>query len=179
MSLYFGNKPYSTPELSFLNFDLHSLLCLTKSRVLGNALNWQVRVFIEPRPTLAGIYISREERLGSIVLHPILNTSATPQAVIEHILIHELIHILIPSRKVKRKMTSHPEEFWELEKKLSLRRKETCNWMTIVLHEHLQHDKKKECIFVKKSWKNAHRSSFPTVEQINKFLQPRKCLAFC
>jgi predicted metal-dependent hydrolase len=64
-----------------------------------------------------------------IWLHDILNRPATPAQVFRHILIHELIHLTVEPREVDQKVTDHPPEFWEIERRLSPERKQVWHWI--------------------------------------------------
>jgi hypothetical protein len=128
---------------------------------------------------LAGIvHVAADRHI--ISLHSILNHPDTPEFVIRHILIHELIHIEIPARdlregeddpriarQARRKRTtrpaallgpiSHPPEFWERESQISLKAEPAMEWVSEELGGWLQYDEHPEAIMVREKWRKLGR----------------------
>ncbi len=88
----------------------------------------------------------------SIYLNVILNHSETPELVYRHIFIHELIHVMVPSRVIDGKTKDHPPEFWEAESRLSPDRDLAWDWLWHNLGCCLVHHKKSESVRVKRGW---------------------------
>jgi len=116
-------------ELSRFSFDLYDLLEEAKSIVPG-VISSAVSIWILGHASLlAFIEIGDVEK--KIVLHPLLNHPDTPLEVIRFILIHELIHIVIPSVEIEGRQLDHPDSFWALEKQLVPERALYWAWMYI------------------------------------------------
>jgi hypothetical protein len=93
---------------------------------------------------------------ASIFVHEIINRVGTPELVIRHIMIHEIIHLLVPGRKYRGEWTSHPPEFWDMERELSIESKLAWRWVWANFRTVLTEDKKKEEIRVSRSWKRQY-----------------------
>ncbi|MEI6518834.1 MAG: hypothetical protein WCO98_02135 [bacterium] len=94
-----------------------------------------------------------DEGYATIFFHSILNNADTPVQVFEHIVIHELIHIRVPSREVDGKMKSHPPEFWEEEKIFSPERIYVWEWLIDNFYDVVRRDEEKEMTIVLRKWR--------------------------
>jgi len=164
--------PHSQAELELLSFNTGGILSAIRQSAFPN-LTAEVSHLYCVRPTLASISKINPERYV-ISLHSILNTHKTPEYVIRHILIHELIHIEIPPRdlipgeddprlKEKRRgkrdcpplgPISHPPEFWERESGLSPERESAMGWIIEQLWSFIKLDSQAERIEVKPNWRS-------------------------
>jgi hypothetical protein len=159
------------PELSLLDFDPRRLLGDVRSGFPALASR-PIEVWLHRQPTLACLV--DEGAAACIHLHSVLNHPQTPPRVMAFILRHELLHLLVPPRTVNGKWQAHPPEFWEAEKELCPDRVLAWRWITLVLGGCLRQDKRKECNFVKASWKRLMNGERPTLDQIAEILESRK-----
>ena len=83
---------------------------------------------------------------------------------VEHILKHELLHILIRPRQIDGRMAVHPPEFWAEEKRISPSRDEVWDWLHIALIAHLKIDEKREAAMIRRGWHRPAAIPFPTLE---------------
>jgi hypothetical protein len=96
--------------------------------------------------------ILHAETTAEILLHRLLNNPETPLAVFLHILTHEMLHLVIPSRVIDGKHTNHPPEFVERENALAPECLESWAWIWTNFGIFLEEDKKRETITVKHGW---------------------------
>lgn len=108
------------PALPFVSFSVSERLKRALATFVDHSPPTPI-VWFRDRPTLACIYV--EEKPPLIEVHEILNIRELPVWVFDHILLHELIHLIVRPRRVDGRMRSHPPEFWELEEKSSPLRK--------------------------------------------------------
>lgn len=111
----------------------------------------QPLLWFRDRPTLACCHVCEQPPL--IEVHEILNTRALPVWVFDHVVLHELIHLIVPSRLVEGKKTAHPPEFWDLEKRFSPKRADAMDWLYMTFRDELITDEKAECIRVRRGWR--------------------------
>ena len=125
-----------------------------------------------------------------ISLHSLFNHPDTPELVVRHILIHELLHIEIPPRelregeldpRVSRKKRSkpqeklgpisHPAEFWVRERALSPMRLVALKWIFEAFGGRLKYREREEGIWVRR-WRSEYgrRVRRPTIEEIHAVL---------
>src|ERR1017187_7990965 len=90
---------------------------------------------------------------ASIYIHNILTRPEFPPAVFQYILTHELIHLIVRGREVEGKFTTHPPEFWEMERELVPNRDMAFSWLWLSFSTVLKRDKEREGIRVKRQWK--------------------------
>ena len=83
-----------------------------------------------------------------IQISTLLNTPKTPRQVIEHIILHELLHLIVPSREIDGKMVSHPPEFFEREAVLSPESSVVWSWIFGSFGQALKPNVDHECIYV-------------------------------
>ncbi len=163
-----GREPTGPPELPLFSFDVVEML--ERLRVeMGVADVGPVTLTMRPENTLAFIRTREGLRGGDIHVHSMLNRPDTPKQVIEHVLRHELIHLLVAPRKVDGKFTVHPPEFWEHERRLVPWAGLSWGWLAFALYEVIRRDEEAECIRVKRGWKRLFRHAFPSwalVEEI-------------
>lgn len=144
------------PEIPIFDFDLYEL----NERAMGIVGHDRPKpdVLIIDKPFLASV--QTDLKVPSIELHPLFNVVWLPKEVMEHVLIHEHIHLLIPPREVKPgKMKSHPPEFWEVEHGISPLSGAVWTWMYMEWPGLLTRDEKAEGIRVNRGWKKAKRDS--------------------
>lgn len=140
-------------EFFQFSFDIYELLERAKSIVPG-INHYDVSVWIIKRATLAFIKLSGVQ--PKIVLHPLLNHPDTPLEVVRFILVHELIHIVVPSIKKGDDIIIHSEDFWRMEKELVPERDLYWGWMYFHFCGYVKHGNEK--IKVKKNWVEATKS---------------------
>jgi hypothetical protein len=92
---------------------------------------------------------------ATIFLHNILNRPEVSPAVFQYILSHELIHLIVRGREVEGKFTTHPPEFWEMERALVPNRDVAFSWLWLSFSPVLKRDKEHEGIRVKRRWRRA------------------------
>jgi len=160
-----SREPIGAPEFPLFSFDVVDLLERLLVEV-GVADLGPVTLTMRPEATLAFIRPREDRRGGDIHVHSLLNRPDTPKQVIEHILRHELIHLLVPGREVDGKHRSHPPEFWEHERRLVPWAALSWNWIAFALYEVIRRDEERECIEVKKGWRRRYRHRFPTWDVI-------------
>ena len=138
------------PVLPLVSFDIaarvHAALTSLSEHRLPKPIVW-----FRDRNTLASIYVSELPPL--IEIHEILNISALPVWVFDHILLHEFTHLLVPPREVDGKLKFHPPEFWELERCVSPEGNQATEWLFSSFHAELVRDQEEECIRVKRGWR--------------------------
>lgn len=112
-------------------------------------MNHKIRTCYWKAPALASIQLNWEE--GPLIqISTLLNEPDTPYEVMEHIIIHELLHIEVPPREIDGKHVSHPPEFWERERALSPQAGKAMEWIFLRFFSDLKIDRKNECLFVKR-----------------------------
>ena len=109
---------------------------------------------------------SSETRSAKIRIHEILNRRDTPREIIEFILVHEMLHIVIPSREIEGRTVHHPPEFWEAELRLFPARGLAWGWLYWALLPWLKSDEKRERTLVLRGWHRSARRLFPTIEEV-------------
>jgi hypothetical protein len=102
-------------------------------------------------------YVRHNQETADIVMHEVLNLTETPSKVFSFILKHELLHLVIPPREVKGRMTPHPPEFSEREKAISPEGREAYEWIWRSLGDCLRRNRRKEGIRVLACWKAPRR----------------------
>lgn len=155
------------PELPAFGDQLDRSLARARARLPAVAPG-EVQVWIRRQPTLACVF--RQSRPVVIHLHSVLNHKQTPPEVLEFILIHELIHLAVPPRAVDGKLSSHPPEFWEFERRAAPERPVAWYWIWSMLWEVLREDKQAETIWVKRTWKKLMvRERWSMAEALSRF----------
>jgi len=159
-------------EIPRVSFDTDELLARVKHTYFAS-LTARVSYHYAETDSLASIRRCASDRFV-ILLHSLLNHPGTPVEVVQHILIHELIHVEIPPRELlageedprpRRKVRgqgaqklgpiSHPPEFWEREEALSVDRIAAMSWIIDSLYPRLRIDRFNERICVKSSWRRS------------------------
>ena len=149
INLCFKGKPGSQPEIPFFSFDIYSVLKRSQER-LPSLAEKSVSVWIMNQPTLACI---ENGKSASISLHAILNHPQTPELVIDYILTHELLHLIVGPRKIDGILKQHPPEFYDAERRTFPEFEQAWAWLILVFGNCLKMDSKKECTFIKTSWR--------------------------
>jgi hypothetical protein len=145
----FPTKTTSQPKLPFFAFNIYSVLKRAQER-LPSLAEKSVSVWIMHQPTLA--YIENGES-ASISLHAILNHPQTPELVIDYIFTHELLHLVVGPRKIDGILKIHPPEFYDAERQIFPEFGQAWGWLMFVFDNCFKMDSKKECIFIKASWR--------------------------
>lgn len=155
------------PELPVFGDQLEHTLARARARLPAVAPS-EVQVWIRRQPALA--CVSPNAKPVLIHLHSVLNHHQTPPEVLEYILIHELIHLAVPSREVDGKLSAHPPEFWELERRVAPERSVAWHWIYSMLWEVLRVDREAEATWVKRTWKGLMvRERWSMVEALRRF----------
>ena len=174
----------SQGELELVRFDTNAVLREIQ-RTLFPKITSQVTCNYGHIPTLGFVEKVGENR-HVISLHSMFNHPDTPELVIRHILIHELLHIEVPPRdlregevdpRISRKKGReegpplgpilHPAEFWVRERELSPGRIVAMRWIFEAFWGLLQYRPREEGIWVRK-WRRefGRHVERPTIEQI-------------
>jgi hypothetical protein len=164
--LLLGGKPPRKTELSWMDFDVYELLERCKSR-FPDLDERHVDIWFCPQDPLACIQYD-DSRQG-IVIHSVLNRPDVPVEVIKYILLHELIHLIIPPREIEGKMRQHPPEFWEKEHAMTENRLLVWSWIVIALADVYRRDEEQEALIVKRSWKRHAPSTYPSLASLKQF----------
>lgn len=159
---------FGEPELPIFDFSLPTLLGKVRGDFPG-LVSKRVTVWLRIQPTLATVHLDGDEVV--IDLHAVLNHAQTPEQVIGFILRHELLHMIIPTREVDGHVTSHPPEFWDVERNFP-DRVPALNWFFVSLGSCLRRDKKLECIFVTRKWKKCMDAERLSLNQVMDILNP-------
>ena len=154
-------KPKGYPEISFLSFDVRALLQKVQNNIGLNSVA-PVSFTLQTMELLACIRLGQGETGGDIYIHSLFNRPDVPQPVIEHILYHELLHLIIPSRNIDGKRVNHPPEFWDAEKALVPWKSASWEWMYSAFWDVIKIDPINECVRVKKSWRKLQQNPYPS-----------------
>jgi len=178
----------SQGELELVRFDTTELLREIQ-RTRFPHLSCHVTCHYGHIPNLGSVHQVSEDRYV-IVLHSIFNHPETPELVVRHLLIHELLHIEIPPRalregeldpRISRKKTSepheplgplrHPAEFWVWERVRSPERLVAMKWIFEAFGGRLKYREREEGIWVRK-WRSEYGrgTKRPTIDQIRALL---------
>jgi hypothetical protein len=157
-----------SPMLPFLDFDLSALLQQVISRNFPN-LETSVSVsffkaVLSLTEPLASVVV--RDRTAIIRVHEILNRNDTPRETIEFILVHEMLHIVIPPREIDGRTVHHPPEFWDAESGLYPTRFQIWDWLHRALFPWLKSDEKRERTLVLRGWNKGARHPFPTLGEV-------------
>lgn len=158
-------KPAGYPEISFLSFDALALLASIQ-REMGLDAVGPITFSLQTMKTLACIYCQPGRFGGDICFHSLFNRPDVPQPVIEHVLRHELLHLMIPPREIDGKLIIHPPEFREAEEVLIPWKSASWAWMHLSFWSVIKPDIPNECVWVKKSWRQLQKYPYPSWEMI-------------
>ena len=156
------------PELPLFDFDLPVLLAQTLER-LPETPTKCVQVWVRRQPILA--CVETKARPVAIHLQSLLNHYQTPESVVGFILLHELLHLVIPPREVSGSETSHPPEFWATERRLAPERDLAWYWLWLEFGPILKRDSKAECIRVASAWKKQMNKKRVPMVEIHRMLE--------
>ncbi len=134
------------PELSWLGFSVDDLLAEVRETTfprLKARPRWR---FARTGPLAC---VEDDSDGADIWLHTLLNHPETPERVLRFILIHELLHLEVPSREVEGKWCSHPPEFWARERELCPDRRLMWLWIYMNFDDCLHRDKDAQGILVR------------------------------
>ena len=138
------------PHLPMVSFDIKGLL---KEVIISvsSVPDVPTEIFFCANKSLAGLV--QDDSKSDIFFHLLLNDSRTPIQVCRHIIVHELIHMIIPPRTIDGKLINHPEEFWECEKRISPERNESWRWLNCNFSSCIKSIVKSERTIVLRTWK--------------------------
>jgi len=122
------------------------------------------------QPTLACIEL--DER-PCIFLHSILNHHQTPELVMDFILTHELLHLIIPPRRISGIIKRHPPEFRDAERQAFPEADLAWSWVVFSLHPCLKPDAEREITIVKKSWRRLVCAERPSIDEMAEYFKRR------
>jgi hypothetical protein len=137
--------------LPLLSFDLYALTDSISRKLLGDG-HRPISINFCKIEALACILPLNER--SDIFLHLLLNDDQTPPQVFQHIVTHEIIHLLVPPEKIGRRLVHHSPAFWDREKELIPDRVQSWSWIYSNFSSCLHRDEKKEQTVVKKGWKS-------------------------
>ena len=181
----------SQGELELVRFDTNDLL-LEIQRSLFPTVTSHVTCHYGRIPTLGFVQQVAENR-HVISLHSLFNHPETPELVVRHLLIHELLHLEMPARELREGEVDprlsrrrgdapqeplgpivHPAEFWVRERALSPDRSVAMKWIFEAFGARLMYRGKEEEIRVRK-WRTEYgrRVVRPTIEQVRAKLSER------
>ncbi|KAA6182738.1 hypothetical protein F2Q65_17350 [Thiohalocapsa marina] len=154
------------PELSFLCCRFEALLAEARVALdISPAL--RIHFTIVPGDSLACITLDKlAEGECTVLLHAILNRPDTPRPVLEHIAMHELLHLKIPSREVDGKRRSHPPEFGVAERDAVPWCGLSFAWIYLACGHHIEICREEEGIRVKRGWKRRYEQPFPEWDHV-------------
>lgn len=138
------------PHIPMVSFDIKGLL-KEVIRSVSSVPDVPIKIFFCANKNLACTI--RDSSKADIYFHLLLNNSRTPIQVCRHIIIHELIHMVIPSRNIDGKLIHHPDEFWEFEQIMSPERNESWRWLNCNFSGCIKSDAKSESTIVQRTWK--------------------------
>lgn len=178
----------SQGELELVRFDTSALLAEIRAALFPEITS-RITCLYGSIPTVANITKLRPER-HVISLHTLLNHAGTPELVIRHILIHELLHIEIPPRELRAEEIdprlplkrsrkpqeplgplSHPPEFWERERLLSPERDVVMEWIHDAFGIWLKRDERTDGLWIRPGWKKCGKGiRRATLEEIRELV---------
>ncbi len=138
------------PYLPMLSFDIAALRDeLLKS--IFPFVKLPVRIFFCKTNSLA--CVPKGENTAEIFIHLPLNDKSTPRQVLYHTLAHEIIHLILPPRNLNGKDVVHHNAFWWYENHMVPHNRLSWAWICYNFSGCLRSDKKAECTFVKRNWR--------------------------
>lgn len=138
------------PTLPFTGIDLPAMMEEVCSSLFPDLPPVPVS-FVRQGP-LACIMTPHHPPTRDIYLHEVLNTEKTPEWVFRAILVHELLHVFVPSRKIDGRWIHHPPEFEERQLLLVPHIDDLWTWLFDVLDPALVNRPEKEAIWVRRDW---------------------------
>ena len=133
-----------------VSFDIKGLL-KEAIRSVSSVPHVPIEIFFCAHKSLAGIV--QDSSKSDIYFHLLLNDSRTPIQVCRHIIIHELIHLIIPSRIIDGKLINHTDDFWECEERMSPQRDVSWRWLNCNFFDCIKSNIKSERTIVLRTWK--------------------------
>jgi hypothetical protein len=103
-----------------------------------------------------------------IFIHNLLNRIDVPTPVLMHVVVHELIHVIVPAREIDGRRCSHTPEFWEEERRLSPERERVWNWLWLNFATVLRLDRERDCVTVKRTWRTAAPAIVISWEEVDR-----------
>ena len=139
------------PEIPFVPYSIYELVSSVKNQFFSN-INHNVSISFFEQKTLACIEYNSTSAI--IKMHSILNHKGTPKEVILFIIKHELLHLLIPPREIKKRLVYHPPEFFEHGRSIFPEYSLIWNWLYFHFPFCLIVHKRKEQTIVTREWKD-------------------------
>ena len=190
MSFLDGDKmdAITQGELELVRFDTNQVL-RELQRTLFPTVSAHVTCLYGRIPALGFVDKVGENRYA-ISIHSMFNHPETPELVIRHLLIHELLHIEIPPRALREGEVdprvprnkrgeaheplgpiTHPAEFWVRERELSPDRIVAMRWIFEAFGGRLKYRGREEGIWVRNGRREfGRRVVRPSIEEIRKGL---------
>ncbi len=140
-----------SPQLAFAATDVRTLLEETRNELFPRVNQTLETWFVEDGP-LACVHYGPDRAV--VFVHALLNHHKTPVGVFRLIAVHELLHLVIEPRVVDGVLKQHPPEFFREEESLVPERSDAYFWIYQYLYDALTIDRKREGIFVKRSWRS-------------------------
>lgn len=138
------------PCLPMLSFDINSVHA-DAVRIHFPSLDIPVNLYFVEIATLACVL--KKDIGADIFIHVILNDYCTPIQVCNHIILHELLHLIVPPEIIEGKEVSHTPMFWQQERQMIPDRSTSWGWIWTNFSMCLRKDVKAECIHVRRNWK--------------------------
>lgn len=142
------------PRLGFVHVDIQAIMEGVRREHFPH-LPQRLQFFFVRRGSLACVCF--DDNVATVYAHEVLNHSETPEEVFSTVCKHELLHLVVPKREVKGRVTSHPPEFWEREDQIAPERDMAWRWLLMHLGNCLKRRPQLERIDVMASWRLAHR----------------------
>lgn len=146
--------------LSFLCCDLKQIMANARAKV-PDYEGADPLVMFGTEGTLA---YTIDRNCPEIHISNIINEPETPPPVILHILVHELLHLVVPSLRADNRIVHHSPEFWDRERVASPDGERVWRWLDLRWGKSLVRDSEQECMCIKHSWKKRAGRLAPHVD---------------
>lgn len=143
-----------SPQLALTATDFPHLLRQTRETLFPSVRHSLESYFVQDGPLAC---VCHDERRAIVFIHAILNHHRTPDTVFQFIAVHELLHLVIPSRVVEGVVRQHPPEFWVHELSLVPNRDAAWEWLWTHCDAALKIDADREGILVTRNWRAVWR----------------------
>ncbi len=144
-------KERSQPYLPMLPYDIQIVCNEVVQSGFPSVSFPAINVFFCKIETLACI-CPREDR-ADIFVHVLLNDKSTPLQVCQHIVAHELVHLVVPPETIDGRQVAHTGTFWRHEARVSPYRLRSWAWIHFNLSSCIRRDQKSERTVIKRNWK--------------------------
>jgi len=159
------------PEIQFVAYSIYELVNIVKDQFFSD-INHKVSInFFYQRPLAC---IQHNDESASIKMHSILNHKETPKEVILFVIKHELLHLAIPPRVIKKRLVKHPPEFFEREKFISPEYELIWRWLDYNFFHCLKVCNRKEQVLVTSEWKEIMYEKRLSFKEVMDIISPKE-----